>query len=234
MMQQHASAGLPPRLGRGFHVGKLSASDLEYYSDRLQGIVSYLGRHRPWLLKDPRLSWLAPLWLERLEAPVCVLVVDMQPERLAQHLATQQQQQQQQQQLPDGSAVQEVEVSPATHLERWTNATLSSLKVCHRGTQRTEHTKHIPPAPNTHSWCEAVKHAVGLQTDSVVAWQALSTHWRKLQWPWQPPRSALGHNPRERRTEQNLTNPTYVLVCSLKAHHRSYRCVCCIQLHSVV
>jgi hypothetical protein len=54
-----------------------------------------------------------------------VLVVDMQPHKLAQHLAEQQQQRQMQQLSGNG----ELEVSPATHLERWTNATLSSIKV---------------------------------------------------------------------------------------------------------
>jgi hypothetical protein len=131
MLQAHSSPGLPPHLARGFHVGALTPDESSYYQDRLQGIVSYLDGHRPWLIKDPRLSWLAPLWLEQLESPLCVVVVDMQPHQLAQHLAQQQQERQMHssssQQLVSGG--DEVAVSAATHLERWTNATLASLKV---------------------------------------------------------------------------------------------------------
>lgn len=143
MLSAHAAPGLPPHLARGFHVSALTADERDYYTDRLAGIVKYLGQHKPWLMKDPRLSWLAPLWLEQLEAPLCVLLVDMQPQTLAQHLAQQQQERQlhsQQVQLQgsgegggsssSGSSDEELVVSPATHLERWTNATLSSLKVC--------------------------------------------------------------------------------------------------------
>lgn len=123
MLQAHSTPGLPPHLARSFHISALTRDERDYYQDRLQGVVKYLGQHRPWLIKDPRLSWLAPLWLEQLEAPLCVLVVDMQPERLAQHLAQQQQERQMH------SSSDDVVVSSATHLERWTNATLSSLKV---------------------------------------------------------------------------------------------------------
>lgn len=125
MLQQHSSPGLPHHLARGFHISALTKDETDYYQDRLSGIVRYLSKYKPWLMKDPRLSWLAPLWLEQLESPLCVLVVDMQPQHLAQHLAEQQQQRQMQQLSGNG----ELEVSAATHLERWTNATLSSLKV---------------------------------------------------------------------------------------------------------
>lgn len=141
MLSAHAAPGLPPHLARGFHVSALTADERDYYTDRLAGIVKYLGQHKPWLIKDPRLSWLAPLWMEQLEAPLCVLLVDMQPQALAQHLAQQQQERQlhsQQAQLEgrggeggsSSSSDGELVVSSATHLERWTNATLSSLKAC--------------------------------------------------------------------------------------------------------
>lgn len=131
MLQQHSSPGLPYRLARGFHTSKLTKEEVDYYQDRMQGIIAYMGQHKPWLLKDPRMSWLAALWLERLEAPVCVLVVDMQPQRLAEHLSAQQllSNSRQHQQLPGGASSGEIEVSAATHVERWTNATLSALKV---------------------------------------------------------------------------------------------------------
>lgn len=134
MLQQHASPRTDPQLARGFHVSSLGRDELEYYTDRLQGIGAYLGQHKPWLIKDPRLSWLASLWLEQLDAPLCVLLVDMQPQHLAQHLSLQQQQRQlqrQQRQAVSGSSDGQEVVSAATHLERWTNATLSSLKVRH-------------------------------------------------------------------------------------------------------
>ncbi|KAF6262107.1 hypothetical protein COO60DRAFT_690847 [Scenedesmus sp. NREL 46B-D3] len=118
MLSKHATPGLPARLGRGFALAALSADDAAYYRDRVGGVVRYLGHRRPWLLKDPRLVWLAPLWLERLEAPLCVIVTHMQPALLAQQLAGWR--------VAEG----ELEVSPATHLERWTNATLSALQAC--------------------------------------------------------------------------------------------------------
>lgn len=48
---------------------------------RVEGVVRYLGQHKPWLLKDPRLAWFAPLWMERLEAPGCILIVHPQVSR---------------------------------------------------------------------------------------------------------------------------------------------------------
>uniref|UniRef100_A0A383W8C6 Sulfotransferase n=1 Tax=Tetradesmus obliquus TaxID=3088 RepID=A0A383W8C6_TETOB len=118
MLSQHAAPGLPPRLGRGFATSALTPDELHYYRDRAAGVTRYLGRHKPWLLKDPRLVWLAPLWMERLEAPLCIIMSHLQPALLAQQLAGRP--------VAEG----ELEVSPATHLERWTNATLSALQAC--------------------------------------------------------------------------------------------------------
>ncbi|WIA20981.1 hypothetical protein OEZ85_005318 [Tetradesmus obliquus] len=118
MLSQHAAPGLPPRLGRGFAPSALTPDERHYYRDRAEGVTRYLGRHKPWLLKDPRLVWLAPLWLERLEAPLCIILTHLQPALLAQQLAGR------------PVAQGELEVSPATHLERWTNATLSALQAC--------------------------------------------------------------------------------------------------------
>jgi hypothetical protein len=82
--------------------------------------MRYLHPHQPWLLKDPRLSWLAPLWLEHLDQPLCLLVVSLQPGLLAAQLA--------EYQTAQGD---EIAVGSSTHIERWTNATLSALKVSH-------------------------------------------------------------------------------------------------------
>jgi hypothetical protein len=51
MLSKHTSPGLPPRLGRGFSLSSLSADDVDYYRDRLAGVIRYLGHHKPWLLK---------------------------------------------------------------------------------------------------------------------------------------------------------------------------------------
>eukprot|EP00775_Hariotina_reticulata_P006614 gene6614-6842_t len=119
MLRKYAAPGLPSQLAWGFNISKMSPEDLEYYRDRLDGVTRYLHPHQPWLLKDPRLSWLAPLWLEHLDQPLCVLVVSLQPGLLAAQLAEHQAEQ------GDG-----MEVGSSAHLERWTNATLSALRAC--------------------------------------------------------------------------------------------------------
>src|SRR5262249_27846564 len=37
-------------------------------------IILEMDAHRPWFLKEPRFCLLAPLWLDLLEVPVCVIV----------------------------------------------------------------------------------------------------------------------------------------------------------------
>lgn len=81
------------------------------------GLPRYLDHHKPWLVKDPRLVWFAPLWLERLDHPLCVIPIDLQPWKLAEEL----------------SEHSKGAISPAVHLERWTNSTLSTLKVTGSG-----------------------------------------------------------------------------------------------------
>lgn len=39
-----------------------------------QVVLERLEGKRPWLLKDPRLSWVAPLYMERLEEPLCIIM----------------------------------------------------------------------------------------------------------------------------------------------------------------
>lgn len=61
---------------------RVSAIDLERISPKLRetfmqrarGILQDLDSHRPWVMKDPRLCLLLPLWRPLLDAPVCVHV----------------------------------------------------------------------------------------------------------------------------------------------------------------
>lgn len=55
-------------------LGKLGEPARARVRDLIAGIVSELGRRGAWVIKDPRLSLLFPLWREALERPVCLLV----------------------------------------------------------------------------------------------------------------------------------------------------------------
>jgi hypothetical protein len=57
-----------------FTIDKIPSEALEEFRKRARQIILGLDAHRPWFLKDPRLCVLAPLWLELLEFPMCVLV----------------------------------------------------------------------------------------------------------------------------------------------------------------
>ena len=47
----------------------------ETFTQRARQILQDMDSHRPWVMKDPRLCLLLPLWLPLLEVPVCVHVV---------------------------------------------------------------------------------------------------------------------------------------------------------------
>ena len=47
----------------------------ESFTQRARKILQGLEGHRPWVMKDPRLCLLLPLWLPLLEVPICVHVV---------------------------------------------------------------------------------------------------------------------------------------------------------------
>ncbi len=47
----------------------------ESFTQRARKILQGLEGYRPWVMKDPRLCLLLPLWLPLLEAPICVHVV---------------------------------------------------------------------------------------------------------------------------------------------------------------
>jgi hypothetical protein len=57
-----------------FTIDKIPNEALEEFREKARQIILRLDAHRPWFLKDPRLCLLAPLWLELLEAPVCLFV----------------------------------------------------------------------------------------------------------------------------------------------------------------
>lgn len=47
----------------------------ETFTQRARQILQDMDSHRPWVMKDPRLCLLLPLWLPLLEVPVCVHIV---------------------------------------------------------------------------------------------------------------------------------------------------------------
>ncbi|MGH8549409.1 MAG: sulfotransferase family protein, partial [Methylococcales bacterium] len=49
-----------------------SLPDMKRFKKRAAGIIEDMDRHRPWVMKDPRLCLLFPLWKEFLQTPVCV------------------------------------------------------------------------------------------------------------------------------------------------------------------
>lgn len=57
-----------------FRVDRLMEDDLDFARKRIHPILCELEPHRPWVIKDPRLSLLLPLWREQLEVPVAVHV----------------------------------------------------------------------------------------------------------------------------------------------------------------
>lgn len=80
-------------LGTAWHtvseedLGRLGAADRQRFENRLGAIVDRLDRHRPWLVKDPRLCLLLPLWRAVVPDPVVVMIV-RRPVQVAQSIAT--------------------------------------------------------------------------------------------------------------------------------------------------
>ena len=52
----------PSGAALGFDAEAVAARDAAHYSARVRELLAYLGRRRPWLVHDPRMAWLAPLW----------------------------------------------------------------------------------------------------------------------------------------------------------------------------
>lgn len=58
----------------GFDLAALAPEDRSAFEARAAEVVARLAPHRPWAIKDPRLSLLLPLWRPALEQPFVVLV----------------------------------------------------------------------------------------------------------------------------------------------------------------
>ncbi|MEP6822793.1 MAG: glycosyltransferase, partial [Chthoniobacterales bacterium] len=69
-----AAAGCDWQRVANFDIDKLSPVVLAEFNRDAGRIILAMDAHRPWFLKEPRLCLLAPLWLQLLEFPVCVLV----------------------------------------------------------------------------------------------------------------------------------------------------------------
>jgi hypothetical protein len=55
-------------------VSRLSVESRQVFVDRARTIVRALDEHGSWMMKDPRLAILFPIWREALDRPLCVLV----------------------------------------------------------------------------------------------------------------------------------------------------------------
>ena len=58
-----------------FDVNNLPESVVEDFRKKASRLVLEMDAHRPWLLKEPRLCLLLPLWRSILEVPVCVQIL---------------------------------------------------------------------------------------------------------------------------------------------------------------
>ncbi|MBP6242559.1 MAG: hypothetical protein KA361_00105 [Chromatiaceae bacterium] len=70
-----------------FSLDAIPATALSHFHDKAREILLDLDAHRPWVLKEPRMCLLFPLWRELLEAPICIYV-HRQPIQIAQSLQT--------------------------------------------------------------------------------------------------------------------------------------------------
>lgn len=68
------SAGADWHRVSDFTLEKIPAAALAQFKMEAGKIILDMDAHRPWFLKEPRFCLLAPLWLELLEVPVCVIV----------------------------------------------------------------------------------------------------------------------------------------------------------------
>lgn len=58
-----------------FDIAKVPASVMADFNTRAGRLILDMDAHRPWLLKEPRLCLLLPLWRRFLEVPICVHIV---------------------------------------------------------------------------------------------------------------------------------------------------------------
>jgi len=71
----------------GFDVARVPAAEKIRFQSKAQPILAELNAHRPWVIEDPRLCLLFPLWRPLLDRPVCILV-HRHPLEVAQSLKT--------------------------------------------------------------------------------------------------------------------------------------------------
>lgn len=70
-----------------FDLDTLSEDHREAFAQKARVIVQNLDAHRPWVLKDPRMCLLLPLWRPLLEAPICIHIY-RRPLQVAQSILT--------------------------------------------------------------------------------------------------------------------------------------------------
>jgi len=58
----------------GFDLARLDPESRARFAEQARGFAVEMDRHGPWVIKDPRLCLLFPLWRQALERPVCILV----------------------------------------------------------------------------------------------------------------------------------------------------------------
>ncbi|HEY2737921.1 MAG TPA: sulfotransferase, partial [Thermoanaerobaculia bacterium] len=58
----------------GFDLARLDAESRARFAERVRDFAAAMDRSGPWVIKDPRLCLLFPLWRPALERPVCILV----------------------------------------------------------------------------------------------------------------------------------------------------------------
>ncbi len=87
LLAAHSNPTFPPWLAIGFNLSNVPLLELQNYTTQVQQHLQDLDKQRPWMVKDPRMIWLAPLWLQRMDAPVCVFMY-RHPQEVAARLST--------------------------------------------------------------------------------------------------------------------------------------------------
>ncbi|GAB4814881.1 hypothetical protein N2152v2_001927 [Parachlorella kessleri] len=109
--------GLPSWLGVGFNAAAVRPEDKAAFQAHAGALVNKLNVHGPWAIKDNRLGYTAPLWLEMMDHPVCVLAYRhpaLTAVRLSQH--------------PDKG--RRFNLTPEWYLGNWEEYMLRALHVC--------------------------------------------------------------------------------------------------------
>jgi hypothetical protein len=109
--------GLPSWLGVGFNAAALKPEDKQHFQNLAGAVVGKLNQRPPWAIKDNRLGYTGPLWLELLSNPVCVLAYRhpaLTAVRLSQH--------------PDKG--RKFNLTPEWYLGNWEDYMLRALHVC--------------------------------------------------------------------------------------------------------